>query len=711
MTNLSIVKQLVVEKGQSTPSVFEGPVPSAGPGEVVIKNHYSVVSPGTERASIEASSKSPVAKAQEKGNIQKGIDLLRKEGLASLISALNGKNSVPLQLGYSSSGEVVETGKNVTSFHVGDRVASNGSHAEYVVVAENLCVRLPESVTYKEGAFTVIGSIALHGIRLSETSIGSKVAVIGLGIVGQLVAKIAEAQGSSVVSIDPDISKHKYVNNAFKSLNDILTSGYAKEDDFDAVIITAGTKSNDPIEVATRLARKKGKIIVVGDVSLNLSRNDFYYKELELIVSMSYGPGRYDYQYEKIGNDYPIQYVRWTENRNFQSFLGLIENKQLQVSDLISNEVKFDNVISLYDELIKSEQLLTSVINYEEITEPNIEFINEESIEKVETDKLKVGRIGAGNYASSTMLPILKSLNKQFVFSGIVSMKGLTAGTLAKEFHIPNVFEDPRNLIESEHIDVVFLLSSHDNHAEYAKYAIENNKPVYVEKPLAISLEGLNEVEESIFNAEDPKLYLGFNRRKAKATRVLIEHMGIRSEPLSITYRFNVPRLPDDHWTKVREIGGGRIVGEAIHAIDLASCITGSLPQSVSSSSVVNKESNEANEDQVSLTVIFGDGSTAVITYFSEGSSLLPKEKIEVHGSGKSAIIEDFTKVRILDDKSDKGKSIKSGKGHSELVSSFFDYVKGISGNEFTWKEIKAVNQAAIVAQENINSGKFHPIF
>ena len=203
------------------------------------------------------------------------------------------------------------------------------------------------------------------------------------------MAKIAEAQGSSVVSIDPDISKHKYVNNAFKSLNDILTSGSAKEDDFDAVIITAGTKSNDPIEVATRLARKKGKIIVVGDVSLNLSRNDFYYKELELIVSMSYGPGRYDYQYEKIGNDYPIQYVRWTENRNFQSFLGLIENKQLQVSDLISNEVKFDNVISLYDELIKSEQLLTSVINYEEITEPNIEFINEESIEKVETDKLK----------------------------------------------------------------------------------------------------------------------------------------------------------------------------------------------------------------------------------------------------------------------------------------------------------------------------------
>ena len=704
------MKQLVVEQGTDTPVIFEGPIPSPGTGEVVIKNHYSVISSGTEKASIQETSKSYVAKIQNKGNIQKGIDLLQREGLTALVNAAFRKDSIPIQLGYSSSGEVIETGKNVSNFHVGDRVASNGSHAEYVVVSENLCTRLPDSVSYKEGSFTVIGSIALHGLRLSETGIGNNVVVIGLGIVGQLAVKVAEAQGSNVTSIDPDESKHGYVTNAYKTLNEALALGELKEDSIDSVIITAGTKSNDPIETATRLSRKKGKIIVVGDVSLNLSRNDFYYKELELIVSMSYGPGRYDHQYEKLGNDYPIQYVRWTENRNFQSFLGLLKNKKISVTDLISKEVSLDDAASAYSELMNSNSFLTSVISYENLTSPNIEFMTSGSIPQVDTAKIKVGIIGAGNFASSTMLPILKSLNKYCKLIGIVSMKGLTATTMAKEFKIPNVFEDSKQLIDSNQIEAVFIFSSHESHAELVQYAIENDKPVYVEKPLSIDIEGLNQVEESIFNAEDPKLYVGFNRRKAEATSLAMQHIGTSSGPLFITYRFNVPSLPKDHWTKIQELGGGRIVGEAIHAIDLATYITGSLPQSISATSVVNKESNEANEDQVSLIIIFGDGSTATITYFSEGSSLLPKEKIEVHGNNKSVIIEDFTKVRILDDKNDKGKLIKSGKGHKELVKSFFEYVNDTSANEFTWKELKSVNQAAIIAQENMNSGRFHPI-
>ena len=705
------MKQLVIEQGSDSPEIFEGPMPSPGPGEVVIKNHYSVISSGTEKATIQATSKSSVEKIQDKGNIQKGIALLKREGLAALANAAFGKNLMPIQLGYSSSGEVIEAGKNVSNFHVGDRVASNGPHAEYVVVSENLCTRLPDSVSYKEGAFTVMGSIALHGLRLSETGIGNNVVVIGLGIVGQLAVKVAEAQGSNVASIDPDESKHGYVTNAYKTLNAALELGKLKEDSIDSVIITAGTKSNDPIESATRLCRKKGTIIVVGDVSLNLSRNDFYYKELELIVSMSYGPGRYDHQYEKLGNDYPIQYVRWTENRNFESFLGLLKNKKISVTDLISKEISLDDTVSAYNDLMNSDSFLTSVISYDNLTSPNIEFMNSDSIPQVDTTKIKVGIIGAGNFASSTMLPILKSLNKYCTLTGIVSMKGLSATTMAKEFKIPNVFEDPKQLIDSNHIEVVFIFSNHESHAELVQYAIENDKPVYVEKPLSIDIEGLSQVEESIFNAEDPKLYVGFNRRKAEATSLAMQHIGTRVGPLSITYRFNVPSLPNDHWTKIQEVGGGRLVGEAIHAIDLASYITGSLPQSISATSVVNKELNEANEDQVSLTIIFGDGSTANITYFSEGSSLLPKEKIEVHGKNKSVIIEDFTKVRMLDDKNDKGKLVKTGKGHRELVSSFFDYVKGSSANEFTWKEIKLVNHAALTAQENINSGKFHPIF
>ena len=705
------MKQLVVEEGSDTPEIFEGPIPSPGPGEVVVRNHYSVISSGTEKASIQASGTSTISKIQTKGNVQKGIELFKREGLSALLDAAFSRSTTPLQLGYSSAGEIIETGKNVSNFHVGDRVASNGSHAEYVVVSENLCTRLPDKVTYKEGAFTVMGSIALHGMRLSDTGIGNSVVILGLGVIGQLAAKIAEAQGSNVVGIDPDDSKHEHVSKGYRTLDEAISSGEIKEDSVDSVIITAGTKSNDPIETATRLCRKKGKIVVVGDVSLNLSRNDFYYKELELIVSMSYGPGRYDYQYEKLGNDYPIQYVRWTENRNFQSFLGLIENGKITVTDLISNEVSLDDVSEVYDELMSSDRFLTSVISYENLSTPNIEFVSSEDVPEIKTEKIKVGVIGAGNFASSTMFPILKSFNNDILINGIVSRKGITAVTAAKKYKINNIFEDPKDLIESDEIDAVFIFSSHDSHSDLARHAIEHSKPVYVEKPLSITQEGLDQVEESIFNAEDPKLYLGFNRRKAKSIELLMQHFKNRSEPLSISYRFNVPTLPNDHWTKIHEVGGGRIIGEAVHAIDLVSYITGSLPQSISSTSVINKEHNKANEDQVALTIIFGDGSTANISYFSEGSSLLPKEKIEVHGNQKSFIIEDFIKVRMLDNKNDKGKLVKSGKGHEELVRSFFEHIRGMSANEFTWKEIKIVNKAAIIAQENINSGKFHSIF
>ena len=339
---------------------------------------------------------------------------------------------------------------------------------------------------------------------------------------------------------------------------------------------------------------------------------------------MSYGPGRYDYQYEKLGNDYPIQYVRWTENRNFQSFLGLIENGKITVTDLISNEVSLDDVSEVYDELMSSDRFLTSVISYENLSTPNIEFVSSEDVPEIKTEKIKVGVIGAGNFASSTMFPILKSFNNDILINGIVSRKGITAVTAAKEYKINNIFEDPKDLIESDEIDAVFIFSSHDSHSDLARHAIENGKPVYVEKPLSITQEGLDQVEESIFNAEDPKLYLGFNRRKAKSIELLMQHFKNRSEPLSISYRFNVPTLPNDHWTKIHEVGGGRIIGEAVHAIDLVSYITGSLPQSISSTSVINKEHNKANEDQVALTIIFGDGSTANISSVSYTHLTLP---------------------------------------------------------------------------------------
>ena len=324
------MKQLVVEKNNPDPILLDTPITKPGPGEVLIKNHYSVVSSGTELAAIEVANTSVGEKLQNSSNIEKGLNLLKNDGVKAVWNAVFPKNLIPLQLGYSSAGEVVQTGKGVSGFHVGDMVVSNGNHAEYVVVNQNLCSRIPSATSDKEAAYTVLGSIALHGLRLSETSLGSRIVVVGLGIVGQLVCRLGEAQGSEVFGIDPDELRRGDNKNYFASINDLPI------DEVDSVIITAASDSNEPIEAATKIARNKAKIVVVGDIPLNISRNEFYYKELELVVSKSYGPGRYDKQYEVLGNYYPIEYVRWTDNRNFEAFLKLLSQDQISIQDLIT---------------------------------------------------------------------------------------------------------------------------------------------------------------------------------------------------------------------------------------------------------------------------------------------------------------------------------------------------------------------------------------
>ena len=421
------MKQLVVEKNNPTPILWETPIPNPGPGEILIKNHYSVVSSGTELAAIEVANTSVADKIQNSSNISKGLDLLKKEGLRAVWNAVFPKNLLPLQLGYSSAGEVIKVGKGVSAYHVGDKVVSNGGHAEYVVVSENLCSRIDENTDIKEAAFTVLGSIALHGLRLSETTLGSKVVVIGLGVIGQLVCSLAEAQGSEVTGIDPDPERSKNRDNFFTSANDIELR------DVDTVIITAATSSNEPIELATKIARNKAKIVVVGDIPLNISRNDFYYKELELVVSKSYGPGRYDKQYEALGNDYPIEYVRWTENRNFEAFTNLLSQKQIHLLDLVSEEIAFEDAPSVYKKFDNEIKPLSVVLRYNIDAEPKIEMANDLESEP-RTSKVNVGILGAGNFAATTIMPVLKELKRECKVLGIASSKGLSAESLAKKF-------------------------------------------------------------------------------------------------------------------------------------------------------------------------------------------------------------------------------------------------------------------------------------
>ena len=698
------MKQLVVERNNPDPILWDTPIPQPGPGEVLIKNHFSVVSSGTELATIDSANRSVGDKLQDSSNITKGLELLEKEGASAVWNAVFPKNILPIQLGYSSSGEVVQVGEGVKDFHVGDKVVSNGNHAEYVIVNQNLCTRIPDDTSMKEAAFTVLGSIALHGLRLSETSLGSKVVVIGLGIVGQLVCRLAEAQGSDVIGIDPDPTRHLENKNFYETVEGLNL------ENVDSVIITAASSTNEPIEVATKIARNKAKIVVVGDIPLNISRNEFYYKELELVVSKSYGPGRYDKQYEVLGKDYPIEYVRWTENRNFEAFIKLLSQNQIELSDLVSEEIDFTDSPSVYKKFDGDSKPLSILLRYEIKTDPKIDF------EKVELDpepnvgKVKVGIIGAGNFASTTILPILKELRRDCQVLGIASSGGLSSELLARNFKIKNKYETESEILEAEEIDAVFILTQHFSHAELVIKAIDAGKAVYVEKPLAIEASSITDIEEAMYNADNPKIFLGFNRRFAAATEFIKTKLN-NSPANSINFRFSVPPLEEDHWTNVDEIGGGRIVGEAIHAIDLACYLFDSLPQSISSSSPIHKENNKALDNQVFLNINFANGSHAAIQYFSETNQALTKERVEIHGNGNSYIVEDFQLLRYLEGTLDKSKIFNEGKGHKESITAFFAYVRDEISNPYTWLELKSISLAGIYAQKYLNSGKQHGIF
>ena len=696
------MKQLVVEKNNPDPILLDTPIPKPGPGEVLIKNHYSVVSSGTELAAIEVANTSVGEKLQNSSNIEKGLNLLKNDGVKAVWNAVFPKNLIPLQLGYSSAGEVVQTGKGVSGFHVGDMVVSNGNHAEYVSVNQNLCVRIPDNTDTKESAFTVLGSIALHGLRLSETSLGSRVVVIGLGIVGQLVCRLAEAQGSEVIGIDPDKERTEGNKNFFTSIEK------ASIQDVDSVIITAATSSNEPIEVATKIARNKAKIVVVGDIPLNISRNEFYYKELELVVSKSYGPGRYDKQYEVLGKDYPIEYVRWTENRNFEAFIKLLSQGHIHLLDLVSEEVSFDEAPSVYKKFTAETKPLSVVLRYDIKSEPKIEFTSDIDLEPT-TSKVNLGILGAGNFASTTIMPILKELKKDCQVLGVASSTGLSAQSLATNFKIKNKYTTEEEILNSPEIDAVLILTPHFNHAELVIKALSKGKAIYVEKPLALTNDSLVEIEEAIYNADNPMLFIGFNRRFSEATQFIKQKL-IQNPANSISFRFSVPPLDKDHWTNIKEIGGGRVVGEAIHAIDLACYLFDSLPQSISSSAPIDKENNEVNENQVFINVNFANGAHASIQYFSETNQSLGKERIEVHGSGSSYIVEDFQLLRYLEGNQDKSKVFSSGKGHKESLQIFLDYVKNNSDNPFTWLELKSISRAGIYAQDFINSGQQHTV-
>jgi polar amino acid transport system substrate-binding protein len=615
-------------------------------------------------------------------------------------------------LGYSCSGKIIEVGSEVTEFSVGDEVSCGGGeagHAEVVSVPVNLCAKIPEGGDIQHAAYTTLGAIALQGIRQADLRLGESCAVIGLGLLGQLTVQMLKAGGVSVFGIDVNPAMvEKAIQNgadfAFSRDDSALEQAIfssTESQGVDAVIITAGTSSLDPVELAGRLARKKGKVVVVGAVPTGFSRENYYTKELELRMSCSYGPGRYDPVYEEKGIDYPYGYVRWTEKRNMESFLKFVANKQIKFDNLTSHIFDFDKAQDAYKIILeKSEPFLGILLKYH----PERDIQKSITLNgQYEPSALQVGFIGAGSFAQNFLLPKIKEV-EDVTLDTVVNSKGNTARTAAEKFGFQKASTDESDVYKNADISTVFIATRHNLHAHQVRESLQAGKHVFVEKPLATTLSELEEIKTvyqkiTADSSAPPILMVGFNRRFAP----LIQRLKtvIKSVPLALNYRINAGLIPASHWTQDVEVGGGRIIGEVCHFIDLSIFLADSLPALVSAEVMDDPQSLN---DTLVINLKFKNGSIAAISYFANGNKNLDKEYLEVHGNGMAAILNDFRELTIYGKGKKKIKSSQD-KGHREEVKRFLTAVKEGQPAPISFEEIYMSSLLPFKVIESIRTG------
>ncbi len=698
------MKQIIQDIRNGETILIETPVPSEQKGHVLIKSHYSLVSKGTEKMLLEFGKAGWIEKArQQPEKVQQVISKIKSDGLAPTIQSVLQKLDSPIPLGYCNAGEVIAVGPGVTEFKIGDRVVSNGPHSEYVSVGKNLVALIPEGIDYEEAVFTVIGSIALQGIRLISPGIGDVVVVQGLGLIGMLAVQLLKMNGCQVIGIDTDYNKvelaKKYGVQTFLSSSESnvvsqimhLTGNHGA----DAVLITASTQSDELIAQSAQSCRKRGKIVLIGTVGLDINRSDFYEKELSFQVSCSYGPGRYDEQYEKSGIDYPYAYVRWTEKRNFEAVLQSMANQSLKVKDLISEVVELDHYQKIYQNL-NSSQSIASLIKYN--TQSTIERriqIFEKSFKNAST---LLGVIGAGNFTTSTMMPLLYKLNAPI--KTIASNSGLSATQLSKKYNIPVVCSQYKDVMEDSSIGGVLITTRHQSHATLVVEALKNNKHILVEKPLATSKPQLDQIIEALKDSKG-SILVGFNRRHSPAARNLRNFIQKSTAPIQLILTMNAGYIPSEHWTQNTESEGGRIIGEACHFFDLANYLTGSLVEEVMAQSISQKNHSS---DHASILLKYKNGSCAVINYFSNGNKSYPKERIEMYQNGVVAIIDNFKKLSFYGGDG-KAWSGTQDKGHKEQYQKWLKFIE--SGGDVLIEPNDLINTtlATFAAVDSIMSG------
>lgn len=659
------MRQIIQDLKSGATILEEVPVPQVKSGCVLIQTTRSLVSLGTERMLVEFGKANLIDKArQQPDKVKQVLDKIKTDGLQPTLEAVFNKLGQPLPLGYCNVGKVVAVGKGVTEFVVGDRVASNGNHAEFVCVPKNLVAKIPDNVTDEEATFTVIGSIGLQGIRLLNPQLGETVVVIGLGLIGLVTAELLKANGCRVIGVDFDeqkveLARQKGIlginptkgNDPVKYVEEITNSVGA-----DGVIITASTKSNDVIHQACLMSRKKGRIVLVGVIGLDMRRDDFYKKELSFQVSCSYGAGRYDEEYENKGHDYPLPYVRWTEKRNFETILGAISSGTLDVKSLITEVIELEQYDRIYGDMRK-QGAIASILKYPQDSE--LDRVVAIDGNKFVAGKGKIGIVGAGNFASSTLIPALLKAKASIKY--IASAQGLSAKILAKKAKAENATSDYSVILNDKEVELVIITTRHHLHAKMVLEALNAGKSVFVEKPLCLTMDELVEIETAYrTQPEYVTLIVGFNRRFSPFAEKLKRLVG--DGPKNIIATMNAGFIPADVWVHDLEIGGGRIIGEACHFIDLCSYLAGSKVIAVCMNSM--GENPQENTDNASILLKYENGTNAVINYFANGSKSYEKERLEVFSQERVLILDNWRKLNGYGVKGFSSMKGKMDKGH-----------------------------------------------
>lgn len=700
------MKQILQNLSDGTTELVEAPAPKVRAGHLLIDTTASLISIGTERMLVDFGRAGFISKArQQPEKVRQVLEKARSDGILTTVEAVRSKLGQPIPLGYCNVGVIRESGAE--GFAAGDRVLSNGPHADIVCVPKNLCARIPDNVSDEVAAFGVVASIGLQGIRLAQPTLGECFVVTGVGLIGLLTVQMLRAQGCRVLAIDFDPEKLALARSYGADTcnpgagEDPVSAGMVFSRGFgvDGVIITASTQSNEPVHQAATMCRKRGRIILVGVTGLQLNRADFYDKELSFQVSCSYGPGRYDPSFEEQGNDYPIGYVRWTEQRNFEAVLDLMSGGQLDVSSLLTHRFAFTEAPKAYDLLSEDKSALGILLQYDHPVEERHAKTVLINTKPASAGAASVGFIGAGNYASRILIPAFKAAGATLY--SIASSGGTSAVVHGRKAGFISATSDTHAMLADPRIDTIAIATRHDSHAPLTAAALKAGKHVFVEKPLALNVEELDDIEAA-YAQTDRLLMVGFNRRFAPHVRIMKRALDGVREPKTFVMLMNAGAVPADHWTQNSKTGGGRIIGEACHYIDLMRYLAGSPIVSVQARRM-GGDGAAITSDKAAIILAFADGSFGTIHYLANGGSSFPKERIEAFAAGRTLQLDNFLKLRSFNWPGVKNQSLwRQDKGQNACAKAFVDAIRNGGPSPIVADELFEVARATIEAASQL---------